>query len=93
MMGYLAVTAGVGCAPSVANAAVVFYGNAGNTNIREDPNGLKFDSFAFPAEFGGGGRHGISGNNLFFGYESGGNGFFTRGVDMSPTQYVGSQVN
>ena len=93
MMGYLAVTAGVGCASSVANAAVVFYGNASNTNIQADPNGLKFDSFAFPAEFGGGGRRFISSNNLFFGYESGGNGFLTRGVDMFPTQYVEDQFS
>ena len=35
MMGYLAVTAGVGCASSVANAGVVFYGNAGiGVNLR-----------------------------------------------------------
>ena len=40
MMGYLAVTAGVGCASSAANAAVVFYGNAGNTNIQADPRGV-----------------------------------------------------
>jgi hypothetical protein len=40
MMGYLAVTAGVGCASSAANAAVVFYGNASNTNIQADPFGI-----------------------------------------------------
>ena len=40
MMGYLAVTAGVGCASSVANAGVVFYGNASNTNIQTDPFGI-----------------------------------------------------
>jgi hypothetical protein len=40
MMGYLAVTAGVGCASSVANAGVVFYGNASNTNIQADPFGI-----------------------------------------------------
>ena len=40
MMGYLAVTAGVGCASSVANAGVVFYGNASNTNIQPDPFGI-----------------------------------------------------
>ena len=72
---------------------MVFYGNASNTNIQAGPNGLKFDSFAFPAEFGGGGRRFISSNNLFFGYESGGNGFLTRGVDMFPTQYVEDQFS
>ena len=93
IMGYLAVTAGVGCASSVANAGVVFYGNASNTNIQADPNGLNFNSFAFPAEFGGGGRRIISSDNLFFGYESGGSGFLTRGVDMFPTQYVEDQFS
>lgn len=39
-MGYLAVTAGVGCAASAANAAVVFYGNDSNTNIQADPVGV-----------------------------------------------------
>ncbi len=40
MMSYLAVTAGVGCVSSVANAAVVFYGNAGNNNLLADPTGF-----------------------------------------------------
>jgi hypothetical protein len=88
MMGYLAVTAGVGCASSVANAAVVFYGNANNTNIQADPNGIMFTSFTDPL-FGT--YHSITSNNLFFGFESGGNGFFTRGEDMFPTQHGGSQ--
>jgi len=91
MMGYLAVTAGVGCASSVANAGVVFYGNASNTNIQADPNGLKFESFTNPPFLGGGTNLFISGNNLSFGYESGGNRYLTRGVDMSISQSGGPQ--
>ena len=89
-MGYLAVTAGVGCASSAANAAVVFYGNASNTDIQADPNGIMFSSFANPPFMGGGTSQFISNNYLAFGFESGGNGFFTRGEDMFPTQHGGS---
>ena len=93
MMGYLAVTAGVGCASSAANAAVVFYGNASNTDIQADPNGIMFGSRANPPFMGGGTSHYITSNNLFFGYELGGNGFLTRGEDMFPTQHVGNQFS
>jgi hypothetical protein len=91
MMGYLAVTAGVGCASSAANAAVVFYGNASNTDIQADPNGIMFISFTAPPFMGGGTNQFIKNNNLAFGYESGGNGFFTRGEDMFPTQHGGGE--
>jgi hypothetical protein len=90
MMGYLAMTAGVGCASSAANAAVVFYGNAGNTNTQADPNGIMFTSSNHPLL---GTSHSITSNNLSFGFEGGGNGFFTRGEDMFPTQSGGSQFN
>jgi hypothetical protein len=52
MMSYLAVTAGVGCVSSVANAAVVFYGNASNNNVQADPVGINMGDF-------GGGNFGL----------------------------------
>jgi hypothetical protein len=71
MMGYLAVTAGVGCASSAANAAVAFYGNASNTNIQQDPTGINVGATAV----GGGGS---------FRYQFGA-GYFTNGADSTGT--------
>ena len=73
-MGYLAVTAGVGCASSVANAAVVFYGNAGNTNIQADPDGIKLIGSGTAGEGAGGGA--------FIRFQSG-IGYFTSGTDLA----------
>jgi hypothetical protein len=73
MMGYLAVTAGVGCASSVANAAVVFYGNASNTNIQADPNGISVSAST-----------GRVGSGLAFRFDFS-RGYFTRGTDSSGT--------
>jgi hypothetical protein len=73
MMGYLAVTAGVGCASSVANAAVVFYGNASNTNIQADPGGILISAST------GGVGNGIA---IRFDFSR---GYFTNGTDSSGT--------
>jgi hypothetical protein len=94
MMGYLAVTAGVGCASSAANAAVVFYGNANNTNIQADPNGLLFQQNIRPEMFGGGTFLQVGSinqiNTVYFGrnfVEA-----FTRGSDLATTEAVGRQL-
>lgn len=75
-MGYLAVTAGVGCASSAANAAVVFYGNAGNTNIQADPIGIGVSD----GRVGQGG--GATGPRFRF---QSGAGYFTNGADSAGT--------
>jgi len=77
MMGYLAVTAGVGCASSVANAGVVFYGNAGNTNIQADPVGVSIRSEGKFAS-----RMAIT-NVLFMKGSDG--GYWTQGADVVGT--------
>ena len=93
-MGYLAVTAGVGCASSVANAAVVFYGNASNTNIQADPNGLRFQQSIRPEMFGGGTSllfGSLDQNNtVYFGRNF--DEAFTRGSDLAITQSTGRQL-
>ncbi|MFT6793371.1 MAG: hypothetical protein ACJAR1_001367 [Rubritalea sp.] len=75
---YLAVTAGAGCATSVANAAVTFYGvNAANdTNI--DPLGIDF----FANTAGGGPKFYINtGGSSYLGLNSS-NVHFTAGDDL-----------
>ena len=78
MMGYLAVTAGVGCASSVANAAVVFYGNASNPNIQADPGGILVSASS--------GSVGI-GISIRFDFSR---GYFTNGTDSTATTRGGS---
>jgi len=80
MMGYLAVTAGVGCASSVANAGVVFYGNASNTNIQADPFGINVvfnsgSSIGYVIQLGTYPQHRIMQMN------PSGNFYFTQGAD------------
>lgn len=72
---YLAVTAGAGCATSVANAAVTFYGVNSANDTNPDPVG-----FRFAADYGG--RYVIfeSTPNIRFGEDS--TTSFTSGADL-----------
>jgi hypothetical protein len=81
MMSYLAVTAGVGCVSSVANAAVAFYGNASNNNLQADPVGINIGNGAVNL------TPGVW--NTYFFLDSSGNGF-TRGSDINWTAIIGS---
>ncbi len=75
MMSYLAVTAGVGCVSSVANAAVVFYGNASNTNIQADPVGVSIGAYT--------NRFVVNNAQSSSGFAFNGS-YFTQGSDISP---------
>jgi hypothetical protein len=88
MMSYLAVTAGVGCVSSVANAAVVFYGNAGNNNLIADPTGFDVGFYisvgrnrAIVPGFGAG--------PAVFNVSS--VGYFTRGADLGVSTGTGNR--
>ena len=88
MMSYLAVTAGVGCVSSGANAAVVFYGNAGNNNLIADPTGFDV-GFYIPV-----GRNraivpGFGAGPAVFNFSS--VGYFTRGADLGVSTGTGNR--
>lgn len=84
-MGYLAVTAGVGCASSVANAAVVFYGNASVPNIQQDPLGINLGYTTGNGNIYSSVNAGVSGSLIGRGKVARSYVFFTRGGDLNPT--------
>ena len=79
---YLAVTAGVGCAASVANGAVTFYGIDSANEFNADPLGVSF-------------RENIFSENIYVGFGFGGfalanNAYFTRGSDLGDSVFTGN---
>ncbi len=87
-MSYLAVTAGVGCVSSVANAAVVFYGNASNNNLIADPTGFDVGFYtsvgrnrAIVPGFGAGPAV----------FDVSAVGYFTRGADLGVSTGTGNR--
>jgi hypothetical protein len=81
---YLAVTAGVGCAASVAEGAVTFYGVNSANDTNADPGngvnpGLEVGSGGFPGSFSANGRWG----GARFGDYVTGNPYFSQGADIA----------
>ncbi len=76
---YLAVTAGAGCAASVAEGAVTFYGVNSANDANADPVGINFGSTFNPSVFG---VDKDSGNPSWFGYTAEGLFVNTGGGDL-----------
>ena len=77
LRSYLAVTAGVGCAASVANGSVTFYGIDFANQFNDDPLGISIGSY-----YGSGFVIENPSTNLSYFSLSSTNGYFTRGDDL-----------
>lgn len=94
---YLAVTAGIGCASSAANAAVIFYGVNAANDTNADPAGIDISNttyaFGDTTYFYGQVDTGVS-SDSFFAIDDVSRGNFTGGGDLtidpdSSSQYGG----
>ena len=76
LRSYLAVTAGVGCAASVANGSVTFYGIDFANQFNDDPLGISIGSY-----YGSGFVIENPSTSLSY-FSLSSNGYFTRGDDL-----------
>jgi hypothetical protein len=73
---YLAVTIGAGCAASVAEGAVTFYGINSANDTSSDPAGIKVGVL-------NSGYRNADGDGTSASYFMGGNGYWSRGADLA----------
>ena len=84
---YLAVTAGVGCAASVAEASVIFYGVDAANDTKEDPSGVDIGEY-YNGKFTNAYVDLLGSNASLFNIDN--NIYFTRGTDLVGSDGAGS---